>query len=371
VTLPGRAALALLLVPLALAACGRKGSPVAPERRLPAAVADLSATVASEGVRLSWTLPRLRVDRSPVKELRRVEVYRRPETGEAAAPSRPAILAFGGLFGPPSELPGFDRVANIVLAEPPAAPTVEIAGSQVRYTDAQGLTFGQRYTYVVVAVDAQGRPSPPSNRVAVAVSAPPKAPVALSAAAGDREVRLTWTPPDTLEDGSPAAGGLVYNVFRATAPDVRPARPINPEPIPAPSYIDLGLQNDATYYYTVRALLGPSGPASRSTDVVAATPEDRTPPAQPRGLVAVVAGATVRLAWEGVSDPDLAGYRVYRSITAGRGHQPLTSELQTATTFADTTARPGQTYYYVVTAVDRGRRANESVPSPEVSATVP
>jgi fibronectin type 3 domain-containing protein len=79
----------------------------------------------------------------------------------------------------------------------------------------------------------------------------------------------------------------------------------------------------------------------------------------------------VRLAWEGVGDPDLAGYRVYRSETAGRGHQPVTTGLQTSTTFVDTAVRPGQTYYYVVTAVDRARRANESVPSSEVSATVP
>ena len=37
----------------------------------------------------------------------------------------------------------------------------------------------------------------------------------------------------------------------------------------------------------------------------------------------------------------------------------------------DTDVRPGQTYYYVVTAVDRAKRANESVPSQEASATLP
>src|SRR5262249_41867885 len=265
-----------------------------------------------------------------------------------------------GLFGPPKELTGFERVANIVLAESPQAPQVEIAGTQVRYTDAQGLTFGQRYTYVVVAVDPQGRPSPPSNRVGVAMAAAPNVPNGPTADAGDREVRLSWTPPDTLEDGSPAAGRLVYNVFRATAPDARPTRPINPEPLPSPSYIDLGLQNDATYYYSVRALLGPGGPVSRPTEVVAATPEDRTPPAQPRGLVAVLAGGRVRLAGGGGGAPALAGSRFYRSTPAGRGYQPVTPNLQTGTTYVDTTVRPGQTYYYVVTAVDRARRANES-----------
>ncbi|MBI4011055.1 MAG: hypothetical protein HY359_02000 [Candidatus Rokubacteria bacterium] len=366
-----RAALAVVLaLPLALAACGKKGPAVAPERRLPAAVLDLSAAIVGEGVRLSWTLPRLRVDRSPLKDLRRVEVYRREETGQAE-PTRPAILTFSGLFGGPSAVAGFDRVANIVLAEPAPAPGVEVAGTQVSYTDTQGLGLGQRYTYIVVAVDDQGRPSPPSNRVAVAVVAPPRPPTALTAQAGDREVRLSWSPSGSREDGSPVEGRLLYDVFRGTAPDARPARPLNPEPLPSPSYVDLGLQNDATYYYSVRARSDPGGPASRSSEVVPATPEDRTPPAQPRGLVAVVAGTTVRLVWDGVTDADLAGYRVYRSTTPGRGYQPLVPAPQPATTYVDADVRAGQTYYYVVTAVDRSRRVNESVPSPEASARLP
>jgi fibronectin type 3 domain-containing protein len=104
---------------------------------------------------------------------------------------------------------------------------------------------------------------------------------------------------------------------------------------------------------------------------VAATPEDTTAPAQPRGLVAVGAGTGIRLAWEAVGDADLAGYRIYRSTTAGRGYQPLTPALQAGTTYVDSDVRPGQTYFYVVTAVDRARRANESVPSAEASARLP
>jgi hypothetical protein len=366
-----RAALVLaLLLPLGLAACGRRGPPVAPERRVPAAVADLSAAIVADGVRLSWTLPRIRADRSPVKELGRTEVYRRleEENGERK-PDRPAVISFGGLFGGPTALAGFDRVANITLAEP--AANAEVAGNQVAYTDSQGLTAGKRYTYVVVAVDAQGRPSPPSNRVAVAVASAPRAPSALTAQAGDREVILSWTPPDQREDGSPVEGRLLYNVFRAATAEARPGRPLNPEPLPAPSYVDIGLANDTTYHYSVQAMQGIGGPLSRRSEVVAATPEDTTPPAQPRGLVAVVAGTAIRLAWEAVPDADVAGYRVYRSTTAGRGYQPVTPAAQPATTYVDGDVRPGQTYYYVVTAVDRARRANESVPSPEAAAAIP
>ena len=88
--------------------------------------------------------------------------------------------------------------------------------------------------------------------------------------------------------------------------------------------MDLAVQNDVTYHYVVRARLASGGAQSIPSPVAAATPEDATPPAQPRGLVAVVAGSAIRLAWEAVPDADVAGYLVYRSTTAGRGHTPLT-----------------------------------------------
>ena len=359
--------LAVLLVSLALATCGKKGPPVEPQRRLPATVQDLAAAIVGDGVRLTWTLPKIRVDRSQLKEVRRTEVYRRLETSEQAEPPRPAILTFGGLFGEPSTVAGFERVADIMVAEPTPA---EVRGGRVTYVDTQGLAFGQRYTYVVVAIDEQGRPSPPSNRVAVALTAPPKPPTRVVTEPGDGQVRLRWEPPASLEDGAAAPETLIYDVFRTTDPGARASGPLTPEPVSTPQYVDLTVQNDTTYYYSVRARLGPGGPTSRPSEVAAATPEDTTPPSQPRGLVAVVAGRTARLAWEAVPDPDLAGYHVYRSPTAGRGYVKLTPTPQPSTTYVDSDVRVGQTYYYVVTAVDRSRRANESVPSPEASVTL-
>jgi fibronectin type 3 domain-containing protein len=246
-----------------------------------------------------------------------------------------------------------------------------VQGNQVTYTDAQDLTFGHRYTYVVVALDEKGRPSPPSNRVVVSLLAAPVTPPRLEAQPGDAQVRLTWDAPPTLADGSPAPADLVYDVFRATTPGTPAGRPLNLEPVAERPYVDLAVQNDVTYYYAVRARLGPGGPQSGPSAVATATPEDATPPAQPRGLVAVLAGPSVRLAWQAVPDPDVAGYVVYRSTTAGRGHERLTATPQAGTTYVDTDVRPGQTYFYVVTAVDRSKRANESVPSQEASVTLP
>ena len=310
----------------------------------------------------------MRVDRSALKEIRRTEVYRRVENGAPEEPVRPALVVFQGLFGGAPGVPGFERVADITVAEPGQA---QVQGNQVTYTDAQDLTFGQRYTYVVVALDERGRPSPPSNRVVVSLAAAPVAPPRLEAQPGDRQVRIVWDAPPTLVDGSPAPGDLVYDIFRATGPGAPGGRSLNVEPLTALQYVDLAVQNDVTYHYAVRARLAAGGAQSLPSVVATATPEDATPPAQPRGLVAVLAGPSVRLAWQAVGDADVAGYLVYRSTVAGRGHTRLTPAPQGTTTYIDTDVRPGQTYYYVVTAVDRSKRANESVPSTEATATLP
>ncbi len=91
-----------------------------------------------------------------------------------------------------------------------------------------------------------------------------------------------------------------------------------------------------------------------------------TAPAAPAGLAAVANPVSVRLAWEAVAAPDLAGYTVLRSETPGSGYEIIARDLA-ATFHVDESAKPGRTYYYVVRAVDRS--LNRSAYSAEVSAT--
>jgi bacillopeptidase F len=89
---------------------------------------------------------------------------------------------------------------------------------------------------------------------------------------------------------------------------------------------------------------------------------DRTAPAAPSTPMVTDAGS-VTLNWSYDSEPDLAGYRVYRSSSSGGGYQPIGPFL--ARPFLDTTPPLGKTAYYVVRAFDTS--GNESTPSPEVS----
>jgi fibronectin type 3 domain-containing protein len=103
---------------------------------------------------------------------------------------------------------------------------------------------------------------------------------------------------------------------------------------------------------------------------VAASPADTTPPGPPRDLVAVPAPGAVTLAWRPNPEPDVALYAVYRASGPG-DFTRVGSAVGGSTTYTDRDVRPGATYRYAVTALDRARRANESSRSSEATATVP
>ncbi|HXA97137.1 MAG TPA: hypothetical protein VN323_16360, partial [Candidatus Dormibacteraeota bacterium] len=62
-----RGALALLLAAGALVACGKKGPPLAPELRIPAAPADLHGAVDQQTIVVSWTATNRRMDNSRLR----------------------------------------------------------------------------------------------------------------------------------------------------------------------------------------------------------------------------------------------------------------------------------------------------------------
>ena len=116
------------------------------------------------------------------------------------------------------------------------------------------------------------------------------------------------------------------------------------------------------------ALAGVVGCGSDSSSPVA--PEDNVPPAAVTALTADVHATndpSVSLTWDPGSEPDLVGYRVYRTERADaigstkRGSARITRtpvEELTGTTFVDDNVSLGETYSYCVTAVDQA--GNES-----------
>jgi hypothetical protein len=354
-----RGAVLLLLAASALVACGKKGPPVAPELRVPVGPGGLHGAVDEQSVVVGWTGPGTRVDGTRLRAVALYKLYRREEANGGEPKS--AMLSSGRVVG-------YDEIATI-RPDSPAPATVQ--GSSVTWVDRRALSVGRRYVYVVVAEDALGRSSGPSERLVVPYLAAPKAPRALTAAPGDRRIRLSWQPPAEMMDGSPAPGDLRYLVLRGAGPGSALAA-ITPRPVDGTSFTDEGVDNDTDYRYAVRAVrVDPAVVATgESSAAVVAAATDTTPPAAPANLLAVPSAGAVRLAWNASGSPDVALYAIYRAGETGEFLRIATT-MAVATVYLDRDVRPGATYRYAVTALDQARRPNESAQSNIISVRVP
>jgi fibronectin type 3 domain-containing protein len=342
---------------LMLVACGKRGNPVPPQVRVPRAVTDLKATARHDGIELAWSLPRRRVDGGRLLDPGLAKLYRSEDSGSGEP--RAAMLV-------KERIPGYTEVASFPLTDPTAADR----DTHMLYTDRRDLSFGRRYTYVVTTSDARGHVSAPSARASVRFIAAPEPPGGVQAEAGDAEVKLAWQAPERLVDGSPVSSALVYEILRAPDPTATPSV-VGRTATGETSFVDRGMANDVTYQYTVRAIrteAAASGTSAPSTPVTA-TPAKSTPPAPASDLAAIASRGEVRLSWKPSPAPDVAAYIVYRAAP-GAALLRVGSVRPPATTFVDRNVPPG-VYRYVVTAQDASTRANESVPSNEVTVTVP
>jgi fibronectin type 3 domain-containing protein len=143
------------------------------------------------------------------------------------------------------------------------------------------------------------------------------------------------------------------------------------------TYLDTQFELGKTYVYTVRSVVryGADQIESADSNSFVVLARDVSPPATPRGLIAVYVPAQgnlpahLELSWSISPETDLAGYNVYRSEQASLLGTRANNELLLTPAFRDMNAAPGRNYFYSVTAVDRS--GNESPASAAAPGTVP
>ena len=191
------------------------------------------------------------------------------------------------------------------------------------------------------------------NRFDIAyVGPPPEEPTGLQVdSTGINSVSLSWTAPAS---GSPTG----YNVKRATSSGGTYSI-VGTTTAPTVSFTD-SVTGGATYWYAVSALTA-GGESGDSSPPVSATPTLGVPDA-PEGLAANPGDNQVALSWTAPAVGSPTSYNVKRSTTSGSGYVDITTPgAQTTTSYNDTTAVNGTTYYYVVSAVNAiGEGANSS-----------
>jgi fibronectin type 3 domain-containing protein len=175
---------------------------------------------------------------------------------------------------------------------------------------------------------------------------------------------------NALLQWSPVKGATAYNVYRSSEKD-KNLKLI--KTVKANHYVDPGLTAGKTFYYYVSAVVGGSEGERSAAGVVGTAAEKVFVPMkvptllaahvkdQPGGAVAV------GILWEGAVGTDLVGINVYRSTAKGKDYA-LVGSSQTDT-YIDNDVKKGETYYYVVTAVDS--QFKETKYSNEVSVNVP
>jgi predicted small lipoprotein YifL len=352
---------AVALVVAALAACGKRGAPVAPVRRVPARVADAEARRLADRIELRFTVPATNSDGTSPPTIDRVEVYRLTLGAKAAAPTiaqvaTPANLKTTLLVRPPGE-PG---------AAPPTTPDVRPAAGEATTVvdtitgDAVGAADAPVAHYVLVGV-AGRRKGPLSPIVSVPLGTLPAVPADLKPTHDEKTLTLTWSP------GTAGQKFRVYVIANQSTPNDR--KLLTPEPIAEPTFtLPVELGKEQCFTITAVETVGKTTVEGAGLGPACVTPDDRFAPPAPQNLRAVPATGTVILDWPAVEVPDLAGYIVLRTNGTNDTLAPLTREPIAETTYEDKNVQAGVTYVYAVVAVDRA--GNQSPASDRKPATV-
>ncbi len=351
------------LILAAFTSCGMPGAPLPPSLNLPVPVTDLSAVRSGGQVALSWSMPTKTTDKVLLKGNIAVRVCR--SQSNATQCSIAATLSF--------------------------AP-----GAAATYTDALpfALADGPAHvlTYSVELLNRKARSAGLSNRAQVLAGEAPAVVEGLSAEMRKGGVLLRWAPaPSTA---TPAAIRLVRHLLTAPTkktdqgPLAESAEPLEQtlivEPTPnSDRALDTSIRFGETYEYRAQRVaritidgstLELAGPLSSPLRVNATS---AFPPSPPRRLEAVAtagkngSGPAIDLSWFPGTEPDLAGYIVYRRDlgAAGSGWQRISAQPVIGPGFHDANVEPGLTYGYAVTAIDRD--GHESARSTEALETVP
>jgi len=348
-----------LLLGVMLCSCASPGSPQPPSLHLPRPVSDLRAQRVGDSVQLQWTMP---VDTTD---------------GLALLGERKATLCRRVGVGPCEPVESFPEMPKAKVAIADTLPAIAAKGAP------------ELLTYEVEVMNLEGRSAGASNLAYAAGGAAPAPVSGLQAVVTEQGVVLHWEPStgdateillrrERLQSAAAAAKKSTKQdnpLSAKSEPDVQMLR----------VHADAGGTLDASavfgeqYAYTAQrvkkfAFAGQSVEARSEPDVaVDVDVRDVFPPPPPQGLVVAEPGRSadgsyaVDLSWEANTEPDLAGYFVYRR-DAEASPVRVSAALLPAPAFHDAGLQAGHTYMYSVSAVDKS--GNESKRSADVEVVL-
>jgi hypothetical protein len=226
-----------------------------------------------------------------------------------------------------------------------------------------GLLASTQYWIAMRTADERGNWSAISNVVGFVTSAGDSvrpAPAAIAASATTASsVTLAWT-----ATGDDSLAGLAHHYeIRwsasqidagnfAAATQVSSGVPTPGTPGSAQSCTIGGLNRNVDLYFAIRVHDENGNASSLSNVLLVDHLLDTAPPAAPGGLAAANEANGVRVHWSANSEPDLAGYHVYRAPSQSGPFARIDGSTVTATEFVDASAPDSASLWYAVSALD-------------------
>jgi hypothetical protein len=312
-----------------LASCGYIGDPLPPLANVPVTVKDLAAIQRGGRIIAHFTIPQLTTEEKPIPPPLTLDLRVGPHSGDR-----------------------FDE--NEWASQSRHVPAPELSDGLATYEIPAAEWRGKEVLIAVRITAGNGKQSNWSNIVVVPVIAPPEVPV-VTAQPTAQGVRLSWN----------TSGKSFRIVRKLEAGEYGAAATVD-----KPEWLDAGVEFGKRYSYEVQALVALDGGRQAEGDFskeVSLTPLDTFAPATPAGLHGEAAPSSVELAWDRNTEPDLAGYRVYRAV--GDGAMERVAEIQQIPSWSDRAVESGKTYRYTVTAFDH--TGNESPRAPIIAVAQP
>jgi fibronectin type 3 domain-containing protein len=232
-------------------------------------------------------------------------------------------------------------------------------GNVSTYTDT-GLSNGQRYYYVVTAVNAIGE-GPPSSEKSAKPATVPDAPGNLRAIPGNGNVTIQWS--GAANNGAPVTN---YRVYRGTTSG---STSLLTTVGNVDTYTNTGLTNGVRYYYRVAAVNN-VGEGPKSNEASASPTGGPSVPGVPRSLAATAGSGVVTLRWSAPATDGgspIKNYTIYRGVS--RDSLEVLARASALSLF-DGGLTNGVTYYYEVTAtnaIGEGPRSAQVPATPKAS----
>lgn len=149
---------------------------------------------------------------------------------------------------------------------------------------------------------------------------------------------------------APAPGAVKYNLYRKVTTDKSRELIATTTDV---SYIDADVRPGETYYYLLKSVYADGRESGFSEERYIKVPVSSggLPVRPPEWVGFLVEEKSVKLAWLPSPSSSALAYNIYRSKDKDKGFQLIGSTQDTSLT--DTDVKEGETYYYVLTTLDK------------------